>query len=247
MKKLASFVSMFSAAAAFAAAEPGVNCIDFSTVGPDTYADGTVVADGECYALVWSADGAFEGIKADGTAVDAADRVLLIKALAKDGKCTPEIVQISKDLILGGVSAVDGVFAICVLDTRKYDGTVTDGQANFTVGEKNPINKAAVAVAGVKVSEAVAAVTSEGTAVAAGEAPLPAGIQPPTITAFEIAGDFVRLTVSGTSALANYAAQAGETPAADGAVGTPNAGNGTITLIAPKPAGNAGFFKVIRK
>ncbi len=29
----------------------------FSTLGPDCYADGTIVRDGECYALVWSPTG----------------------------------------------------------------------------------------------------------------------------------------------------------------------------------------------
>ena len=50
----------------------------FSTPGPDCYADGTLVADGECYALVWSPKGAtFAGFNADGTAISANDRVIL--------------------------------------------------------------------------------------------------------------------------------------------------------------------------
>ena len=44
----------------------------FSTPGPDRYADGTVVADGECYALVWSPKGStFAGFSADGTTVSS--------------------------------------------------------------------------------------------------------------------------------------------------------------------------------
>ena len=43
--------------------------ITFSTNGaePDRYADGQIVLDGECYALVWSKDGVFDGLKADGS------------------------------------------------------------------------------------------------------------------------------------------------------------------------------------
>lgn len=55
----------------------------FSTPGPDRYADGTVVADGECYALVWSPKGStFAGFSADGTTVSSADRVVLAAPLA---------------------------------------------------------------------------------------------------------------------------------------------------------------------
>lgn len=55
----------------------------FSTPGPDRYADGTVVADGECYALVWSPKGStFAGFSADGTTVSSADCVVLAAPLA---------------------------------------------------------------------------------------------------------------------------------------------------------------------
>lgn len=54
--------------------------ITFSTcgAGPDRYADGEAVMDGECYALVWSKDGVFEGLQADGVPVDANDKVVLV-------------------------------------------------------------------------------------------------------------------------------------------------------------------------
>ena len=55
----------------------------FSTPGPDRYADGSIVQDGECYALVWSPAGtAFAGFNADGTPVSSRDRVVLAGALA---------------------------------------------------------------------------------------------------------------------------------------------------------------------
>ena len=52
-------------------------CISFSTKGPDTYLDGSVVLDGECYALVWSKDGVFDGFNAKGECIDALDRIVL--------------------------------------------------------------------------------------------------------------------------------------------------------------------------
>ena len=61
--------------------------ITFSTNGaePDCYADGQPVMDGECYALVWSKDGVFEGLKADGSAIDPEDRILLVAPMARNG------------------------------------------------------------------------------------------------------------------------------------------------------------------
>ena len=42
--------------------------VRFSTPGIDRYADGSVVADGECYAHAWSPNGSvFAGFNADGT------------------------------------------------------------------------------------------------------------------------------------------------------------------------------------
>jgi hypothetical protein len=75
------------------------NCVDdarlsFRTTGPDRYADGTVVLDGECYALVWSKDGDFDGFDANGDCVDPEDRIVLVAPLAKGGRCPPVLFQI---------------------------------------------------------------------------------------------------------------------------------------------------------
>ena len=86
LRKIASLLSLLACGIAFAGMEDQV--LRFSTPGPDRYADGSVVRDGECYALVWSPKGqAFAGFNADGTAVSANDRVVLAASLAKDGKC----------------------------------------------------------------------------------------------------------------------------------------------------------------
>ncbi|MBQ4198785.1 MAG: hypothetical protein II649_02765, partial [Kiritimatiellae bacterium] len=77
MKKLMTMVGV----AGFAfAATAGINdsLLGFSTVGPDKYADGKTVMDGECYALVWTKDGAtFGGIDASGKAIADTDEVVL--------------------------------------------------------------------------------------------------------------------------------------------------------------------------
>ena len=74
-KRALAAAVMLLGAACFGGADDEL--ITFSTNGSeqDRYADGQVVLDGECYALVWSQDGAFEGINADGTLVDSNDNV----------------------------------------------------------------------------------------------------------------------------------------------------------------------------
>ena len=101
----------------------------FSTPGHDRYADGSLVRDGECYALVWSPKGtAFAGFNADGTPVSSRDRVVLAGALAQDGKCRDAVFQIpaAEYEVLKG-----GEWAVCLVDTRNLNGVpagVKDGR-----------------------------------------------------------------------------------------------------------------------
>ena len=77
MKKLVTCIMVLMAAFAIAGGADDAT-VSFSTRGPDRYADGTTVMDGECYALVWSADGVFEGLSANGEPVDSSDKVILV-------------------------------------------------------------------------------------------------------------------------------------------------------------------------
>ena len=103
---------------AFAGMEDMV--LRFSTPGLDRYADGTVVMDGECYALVWSPKGtAFSGFNADGTAVSAADRVVLAAPLAENGKCRAALFQVPAEEY---AELKGGEWAVCLVDTRMANG-----------------------------------------------------------------------------------------------------------------------------
>ena len=69
MKKLSiSMIAVAMSLAAFAAANDAL--IKFSSKGPDKYADGATVLDGEYYALCWSKDFSQFAINADGTAYE---------------------------------------------------------------------------------------------------------------------------------------------------------------------------------
>ena len=244
MKKLMFGLALLGAAATLSAAEITYSSFSFKTVGPDKYADGTTVLDGECYALVWSADGVFEGIKADGTPTDAADKVLAVLPCAKDGACVEQYVEIANTLKFGETFAINGTFGVFLLDTRKFGE-----EGKVTVGKENGINRSSPAVVSVKAAQStIGAVVSPETAVAATEmTDLPADVEAPVITDINVGAEFVSITADKTSPLANYAIQAGPTTAAEGFTGSPKAGNGKITLVIERPAGDTAFFKIIRK
>ena len=79
---------------------------------------------------MWSADGQFDGIKADGTTVDPADKVVLLAQVAKQGAngtcCPPLLYQVDADL---AKTLEKGVYAVYLLDTRvtAADGAVAVG------------------------------------------------------------------------------------------------------------------------
>ena len=106
----------------------------FSTPGPDRYADGSIVQDGECYALVWSPAGkTFSGFNADGTPVSSIDRVVLAAPLALGGKCRDSLFQVpaAEYAALAG-----GEWAVCLVDTRNLAGVPTgtrNGKPEATV------------------------------------------------------------------------------------------------------------------
>ena len=118
LKKIASFFSLLMCSVAFASMEDMV--LRFSTPGLDRYADGSVVMDGECYALVWSPKGhSFAGFNADGTAVSTTDRIVLAASLAKDGRCRDALFQVPAAEYS---ELKNGEWAVCLVDTRMANG-----------------------------------------------------------------------------------------------------------------------------
>ena len=53
--------------------------LTFSTKGPDRYADGTPVLEGEVYAVVWTRNGSdFAGVDMNGRVVDAVNNAVMM-------------------------------------------------------------------------------------------------------------------------------------------------------------------------
>lgn len=190
-----SKLSLFAVACAFAFgvfADAGNILISFSSTGPDVYADGkTVVADGEWYALVWSADGKFEGIDINGKAVDPKDSVVMMAPLAKDGRCPYTIFQVDSK---SANFKTTGTYAIYLLDTRGVDGQAS--VRDEKTGLPKMLNGAVAAAnyAG-QVARAGGATRNIADGAMWGESKVPDTIPPPRILSFDPYGATVKIVV----------------------------------------------------
>ena len=233
MKKLLFSAAVLSAMMTFATDYAAVS---FSSTGTDTYADGTLVPDGEMYALVWSADGVFEGLNVDGTPTDANDKVVVALSLKKG------------ESVIVNIEATDpvvttGSLAVLLADTRTAEGKVAGALKHVKATAK--LDQEVKVSTGSAPTSVAAGATAKDAAVAAG---FPADFPMPKITGMALTDTQVILTVEDTNPNADYAVQGGDTPAANGEVGAAVVGKAgtTIKLVYPKTAGG-NSFKVIAK
>ena len=248
-------MSVLTAAAIGAFGGPGDLCFRFSSTGPDRYADGSDVLPGECYALVWTKDGAeFAGFAADGTAANPAEsKVLIVAPLAREGEngmhCPNVLFQL--DAALAG-GCVGGKLEVCLLDTRKADGTKGELKAD---GTPVAINTYAPAVGGTSVEEAKSGMGSvaqaEGALGASRVTAVPPDTPQPRIKALRRVGDKLYLTVENTVPCLQYNATCGATPqtatTGGNAAEAPKNGvaDGEMILVVPAK-GDSGFYSVKR-
>ena len=222
--------------------------ITFSTNGaePDRYADGQVVLDGECYALVWSKDGAFDGINADGTLVDSEDKLLLVAAVASEGHCPEVVFQLSAKR---AAALANGKYGVVLLDTRiNKDGKVIP---RGTVGGRlSMVNGFGVVTEQMKVAASSHTTIDEllrpEGLVADRNASAVANVAQPRIKHIWIEGNNVFLRVENLGGFMRV--QGGGTPNAVmtmGAATQSEAGTGDVILVAPQ-VGTSGVYKVQR-
>ena len=236
----------------------------FSTPGPDCYADGTLVADGECYALVWSPKGAtFAGFNADGTAISAADRVILAAPLALDGKCQDSLFQIPADEY---AELEGGEWAVCLVDTRMANGVpagVKDNaplrvnrwgavrnEVKISTASTLALDGIAAPKAGGRSLLAAAAPTSEAGVCAGTLSAVPDSVKPPTITGLDVldSGE-VWLEVADTVPFLSYTIISGSEPGnlqEDGCAEVVDGTSGGKILIGTAQSSDCRFFKVKR-
>ena len=252
--KFSSIIACGCAALLSAAAYAGADdaLITFSTKGPDKYADGTVVQDGENYALVWLAtDEKFQGFCANGELKekDPSKNLLLgIFPRAKDGRCQDTFVQIDKTF--ADQFGAAGNFLLYLLDTRSADKT-TVAATDAELSEKGVQSFGEVAALEV-VAGSIKVTTAAEAGEAAAASALPSGILPPKITNAAVKDGMFVVTVEQTVPYVHYNLAGGETPAANDKAGiaeAPKAGDATKTIELKYPikeGESVKFFKVTR-
>ncbi len=95
--------------------------VGYSSQGPDRYADGSTVRDGECYALVCTKSGAqFGGFNMDGTLANPQnDDLAAIAPAAKDGRCQSVLFVLPKEY---RTKHKDDTWCVYLVDTRCATG-----------------------------------------------------------------------------------------------------------------------------
>ena len=175
-----------------------------STEGPDTYFDGTPVADGEVYALVATKRGMrFAGFAADGSLVDsAASDVALAMPVASGGRCPPVLTEVPKSYV---DAHQDSVWQLFLLDTRRADGKPAGVGADGRLMRVRGWGETASCVDfGVKAPFMIPMGAAGGDVVAGSgvnadrRAQLPKGAPRPRVTAIRVEGETVTLTVADT-------------------------------------------------
>ena len=227
MKKLVSMVMGLAAAVAFAVPMPQVQVLNFSIQGNETYADGTALAEGECYALVWSEDGQFEGIDGEGKAKRAGDEVVYIGQIVKGADVSFQIADGFK---------TSGLFDIWILDTRVFENgevkSIGKSGDTVTVTKAVKATTAAVQVAGSQSAPTAIGGVPGGAVVSGSTAP--ANIPPLKFTSIKLDGGYVVMEAENTIPGVNY------TTVADGKeAGITTATSSKIILIRPKEGDSA--------
>ena len=236
-KTMLSMFAAMAATAAFAAANDVL--VTFSTPGPDKYADGTTVLDGERYALCWSKDFSQFKINPDGSAEGGA--IVISVPVAKNGCCPTMMFEVDADLVAKKYTG--GEWAVYMLDTRKFGAT----GAVASVGSMDAVKTFGAVGNSVAVATGSAGGLLGGVSGAAKTAT--GDVAAPQITGIRVFEGNVYVTVKGAPYL-GYGLTAGDTPAkvdADVANATAGAtGADEVTIVTPVKDGGQ-FFKVNRK
>jgi hypothetical protein len=240
------FVSCFGVMGLFGADLADLR-ISFSTTGPDRYSDGTVVLDGECYALVWSKNGNFDGFTASGAPVDPDDKVILIAPIAKGGRCPSVLFQVPEAV---AAACAGGAYEVYLVDTRLAEGgaAVPGGLEKGKLKLVNGYGEVSAELSiGSSESTARAETLVKDEGQVASQLPAaPADLAQPKIKAMDVGDEYVYLTVENLKGYLRV--QSGPTVSAAETTGAATESKGDtedVILIAPKK-GQSGFYRVIR-
>ena len=229
--------------ASLAFADAANVCVMFSTKGPDLYADGTTVVNGEWYALVWVANGAeLGGVTTRLEAVRDDNQVMLAAPLASGGRCPLVMWQVDS-----AKAKTSGNYRVVMLDTRGSDGkpATRDADGKPKVVYSMTETSAQVAASGsFSTSGLASSIAGSATAASGTE-----GVEKPTIESFAIVGANVQITVAGMVPGLTYKVTTGDDPsnlsATDFVVPQKDdATTDTVKGVVIMPATEAKFFSI---
>jgi len=250
MKKLIIAALALASASVFAAQNDVL--LTFSTKGPDKYANGDTVADGECYCVVWTQEGfEFEGFEANGLAKGDHSKVVSTAPIAKDGRCPKTQFQINykKAAALGA-----GHYGVYLLDTRSADTGKPQGAVlkdgvwlAKAINSWGLISDATTRLekVGTLATTTVASTSANNKTTEVSD--VPADVSTASIADIRVNGDQVEIDVKDTAAYLQYTVEAGDKPGdleKDAEVAAQGNGD-VITITYPAKKGGK-FFKVIR-
>ena len=255
MKKTIAFLAAGLCAGTLLAGKDNV-FVTFSS-DHDTYSDGEPVRDGEYYAFVWTPKNeTFAGFNADRTAAGNS-KVAIAAPIAENGHCPRVQFQIDEDVVKNEYPG--GTWGVYLLDTRKYETekvTVSLPGGETVVQDRVLLdeNGKKRVIAGVHgdvqgYGKVNGTFTKQFGSVSGGDVnvdQLPAGINQPRITDIKTEGDFVYLTLEGTSPAIPYGMTSGTTPGNLKPTGDQpvlGGADGKTIFVTKKPEGNAAFFK----
>jgi len=250
-------ILLLAFACAFFAQAAEDTLLAFSTKGPDRYADGTPVLEGEVYAVVWTKAGSeFAGFDLNGQAVDTNNNAVVValprgmySARCGGVRCPKTLFQIAAKV---AARYTGGTYALALLDTRVSDGKgglVPSGRLDQVKGWGLVANSRVKAVSEgcARATGLAGAVTMHASAVPAGET-----VPQPRITGISVKDGYVTLTVKGTSDRLLYNVAAGDRPgrhrtrhAAPVAAQGHARADREITLVLPVAEGQ-NFFQVVQ-
>lgn len=234
MKKTIAALAALVSVVAFAGQDDLL--ITFSTPGPDKYADGSTVRDGETYALVWTPSDGGESA------------IVKVAPFAQNGRCIPTLFKIDESKTS---QYKDGTWSVVLLDTRDFENDPTGATfMKATLAEINEgkgFNAKATVVEGVVTAGTFNSIPSA-PAVSAGDYDLEAaGVPAPRVTDIKVLEDEIAVTVVDTRPFVRYTLQSGDDTlnftVPEGVKDANGKTESEIKLFAPKTSG-AQFFKV---
>ena len=215
--------------------------IAFYTTAPDRYLDKEEVIDGEWNALVWSADGVFEGITTECKPVDSSDEVVIVASLAK-GRCCPySVFQVDSSSVHS-----TGKYAVYMLDTRNAAKTAVaaagaDGKPAYVNGAIAAMQYSVTAEEGVSAGSAVAGAWAESGVDAGSE-----NFSQAKVASIDVVGANVEIVVEGMMPGIKYNVMMGADPGSleSYALEVPQMANEPKFTISKN---RAKFFKIVRE